>query len=82
MNEHNVDFKALSCLILACPLAGRKSLIQVVGRVLRSDDNKLNPVVIDLADMSVPMFTIPEVRMKRKIIGDEFVCDIKEVNIG
>ena len=70
----------MSCLILACPLAGKKSLIQVVGRVLRSDDNKLNPVVIDLADMSIPMFTIPEIRMKRKIIEDEFMCDIIEEN--
>ena len=70
------DYKELSCLILACPLAGKKSLIQVVGRILRRDLNKLNPVVIDLADLSVPGFTVPEIRMKRKVISDEFSCKI------
>jgi superfamily II DNA or RNA helicase len=72
------DYKELSCLILACPLAGKKSLIQVIGRILRLDENKLAPVVIDLADLSVPGFTIPEIRMKKKIIGDEFDCRIVE----
>lgn len=73
------DYKQLSCLILACPLAGKKSLIQVVGRVLRSVPNKLKPVVIDIADMSIPSFTIPEVRMKKKIIFEEFNCVIEEI---
>jgi superfamily II DNA or RNA helicase len=72
------DYKQLSCLILACPLAGKKSLIQVVGRILRRDSNKLNPVVIDLADLSVPGFTIPEIRMKKKVILDEFECSITD----
>ena len=58
------DFPALSCLILATPLAGRKSLIQVIGRILRTDHNKIAPVVIDLADMSLPFFTLPEVRVQ------------------
>lgn len=75
------DFPALSCLILACPLAGKKSMIQVIGRILRSSIDKLKPLVLDLADMTVPMFTIPEVRMKKKIITEEFVCDIVEENI-
>ena len=72
------DYKELSCLILACPLAGKKSLIQVIGRILRADENKLAPVVIDLADLSVPSFTIPEVRMKKKVITNEFECRIIE----
>jgi hypothetical protein len=38
----------------------------------------LNPVVIDLADLSVPGFTIPEVRMKKNIISGEFGCKIVE----
>lgn len=70
------DYKQLSCLILACPLAGKKSVIQVVGRILRSSDGKLKPIVIDLADMTIPNFTIPEMRMKKKIIEDEFNCPI------
>jgi superfamily II DNA or RNA helicase len=72
------DYKKLSCLILACPLAGKKSLIQVIGRILRSDPDKLAPIVIDLADLSVPLFTIPEVRMKKKVITNEFECRIIE----
>jgi hypothetical protein len=38
------------------------------------------PVVIDLADMTVPAFTIPEIRMKKKIIQGEFNCKIIEEN--
>ena len=75
------DYKELSCLILACPLAGKKSLIQVIGRILRADENKLAPVVIDLADLSVPSFTIPEVRMKKKVITNEFECRIIEKDL-
>jgi len=74
------DYKELSCLILACPLAGKKSLIQVIGRILRKDEEKVSPVVIDLADLSVPNFTVPEIKMKHKIISDEFDCKIVEVN--
>jgi len=70
------DYKELSCLILACPLAGKKSLIQVIGRILRTEVEKLSPVVIDLADLAVPGFTIPEIRMKKKVVSDEFDCEI------
>jgi len=77
----NVDYKELSCLILCTPLAGKKSLIQVIGRILRTCTDKIKPVVIDFADMSIPSFTIPEVRMKKQIISNEFLCDIKEENI-
>jgi len=75
------DYKELSCLILACPLAGKKSLIQVIGRILRLDSDKVSPVVIDLADLSVPSFTIPEIRMKKKVVSDEFDCKIVEIYI-
>ena len=77
----NVDYKELSCLILCTPLAGKKSLIQVIGRILRTSINKLAPMIIDLADMSIPTFTIPEVRMKKQIISNEFACEIIEENI-
>ncbi len=72
------DYKDLSCLILACPLAGKKSLIQVIGRILRSNEGKQKPLVIDLADMTVPTFTIPEIKMKKKIVSNEFHCKIIE----
>ena len=44
------DFKKLDNLILATPLSGKKSLIQVIGRTLRKDDDKKQPVVNDLID--------------------------------
>lgn len=71
------DYKELSCLILACPLAGKKSLIQVVGRILRSTEDKQKPLVIDLNDLTVRL-TPSETEIKKKIIGDEFECDIIE----
>jgi superfamily II DNA or RNA helicase len=70
------DYKELSALIIACPLAGKKSLIQVIGRILRSCDGKTSATVIDLIDMSVPSFSIKEVHMKQSIITKEFRCDI------
>lgn len=63
---------SLSALILACPLAGKKSLIQVIGRILRSKEGKKNPIVIDLIDMGFPQFFLPEVKKKIKILSSEF----------
>lgn len=74
------DFKELSALILACPLAGKKSLIQVIGRILRLCNNKVQPVVVDLIDLCVPTFTLPDVKRKKKIISEEFNCNIIEIN--
>ena len=73
------DFKELSSLILACPLAGKKSLIQVIGRILRLCNNKITPVVVDLIDLCVPTFSLPDVKRKKKIINEEFDCQILEV---
>ena len=76
------DFKELSCLILACSLAGKKSLIQVIGRILRKDENKLPPIVIDLIDMSIPMISLPEAKIKKNIVSNEFACVITEETIS
>lgn len=70
------DFKQLSSLILAVNLAGKKSLIQVVGRILRSCDDKLKPVVDDLIDLSFASMFIPDAKVKTSIITEEFNCEI------
>jgi len=73
------DFKQLSSLILATNLAGRKSLIQVIGRILRNCDNKLAPIVDDLIDLAFPSIFLPDVRTKKNVIKEEFDCIIREV---
>ena len=74
------DMPRLSALILATPLSGKKSLIQVVGRILRKQEGKLDPVVIDFVDVGFPMLSIPEYNRKKKIIKGEFKhCKITEI---
>lgn len=72
------DMKSLSALIYATPLAGKKSLIQTCGRILRDYEGKRQPVVIDLVDMSFPFMSLKEVKKKTKIISDEFQIPIME----
>ena len=72
------DYDKLSAMILACPLSGKKSLIQVVGRILRTCPGKTAPEVVDLVDLSMPAMFVPEVKMKKGIIRNEFKCEIVE----
>jgi superfamily II DNA or RNA helicase len=76
------DFAQLSSLILATNLAGRKSLIQVIGRVLRKHDDKLAPVVDDLIDLAFPSMFIPDVKSKKQIVKNEFDCRIIDSKTG
>jgi len=74
------DFVQLSSLILGTNLAGRKSLIQVVGRILRDGGKSKNaPVVDDLIDIGFPSLFLPDIKAKKNIIKNEFNCAIKEV---
>jgi superfamily II DNA or RNA helicase len=76
------DMNRLSALILACPLSGRKSLIQVIGRILRRCENKLDPIVIDLLDIDFPNMTLPEAKRKKTIVTNEFIgCEIVEEKV-
>ena len=43
-----VSVNCLSCVILACPIAGTTLLEQVIGRVMRLYPGKLHPEVLDL----------------------------------
>lgn len=74
------DYAELSAMILACPLAGKKSVIQTVGRILRQSVGKNSPVVIDLVDLSLPHMFLNELKIKKNIINSEFECLIEEEN--
>lgn len=76
------DYADLSAMILACPLAGKKSIIQTVGRILRTVENKNTPQVIDLVDMSFPQMFTQELKMKKNIIKNEFKCQVNEEHFG
>ena len=72
------DFKELSALILGMPLFGKKSLIQVTGRVLRQSTGKLQPIVIDLIDLDFDsVFNRASVKIKTDVIEKEYNCNIK-----
>ncbi len=74
------DFQQLSSLILATNLAGKKSLIQVVGRILREGDkNKKAPIVDDLIDRGFPSLFLPDMKSKKSVIKGEFNCEIIDV---
>lgn len=49
------DFKHLSALFLTTPISFAGRLIQYVGRVMRYDKNKKQPLVYDYIDWEVPM---------------------------
>jgi superfamily II DNA or RNA helicase len=72
------DFKQLSALIYATPLAGKKSIIQTTGRILRDYEGKREPVVVDLIDMAFPFMSLKEVKQKTKIITEEFQIPVLE----
>ena len=72
------DMRTLSALIYATPLAGKKSLIQTCGRILREYEGKQQPVVVDLIDMAFPFMSLKEIKNKTKIITEEFEIPILE----
>jgi len=72
------DMKSLSALIYATPLAGKKSIIQTCGRILRDYEGKRQPVVVDLIDLAFPFMSLKEVKKKTKIISDEFQIPVME----
>ena len=76
------DFKQLSALIYATPLAGKKSIIQTTGRILREADGKRQPIVVDLVDMAFPFISLKDVKIKVPVIQNEFQIPIEEHREG
>ena len=46
--SEGISINRLSCVILAAPIANEVLLEQIVGRIMRKHENKLDPVVIDI----------------------------------
>ena len=66
------NYQALSSCIIATPLTGRKSLIQVIGRVLRTYENKLQPEIFILIDTAVNDVFTRDIPKVKNILIDEF----------
>lgn len=75
------DYKELSSCIIATPLAGRKSLIQVVGRVVRSAENKQQPKVYILIDIAYGSLFLKDMEIATKILEDEFGTRCLEIEM-
>jgi len=48
MFSEGISINRLSCLILGTPLNNDPLLVQLVGRVIREQEGKLKPVVVDI----------------------------------
>lgn len=46
--SEGISVNILSCVILAAPIANDASLEQIIGRIMRQHEGKLNPLVIDM----------------------------------
>lgn len=75
------DYKALSAAIIGTPLTGRKSLIQVIGRILRQLDGKENPVVYDFIDTGFGGTFTKDLGRKTKLLDSEFDCKFNNVHM-
>jgi superfamily II DNA or RNA helicase len=75
------DMKRLSALIIATPLSGKKSLIQVIGRIVRTCEGKLQPVVIDMIDTDIPELFEQTISYKRSFLEKEFRTLPSTVNV-
>lgn len=71
------DYKELSALIIATPLSGKKSLIQTIGRILRSYPDKIQPVCYIMIDMALGKLFSKEIPKISRIIQDEFEIPVQ-----
>jgi superfamily II DNA or RNA helicase len=46
--SEGISINSLSCVILAVPIANDSLLEQIIGRIQRQNDDKLQPVVLDM----------------------------------
>jgi superfamily II DNA or RNA helicase len=76
------DYKALSALLLACPLKGKTSVIQTSGRILRTFEGKKQPVIFDLIDTSFGDLFLSSIKVKTNIFKSEFKTNqIVEIDV-
>lgn len=70
------DWSNLSALIIGLPISGKKSLIQLIGRILRSKLNKQTPVVYYPIDIDFEHI-FGQLSITISILKKEFGNDIK-----
>lgn len=72
--SHAFDYAALSRLILATPIMGKKSLIQTIGRIVRKSDEKKDAIVYDLIDndSNFNNIFVKSIKNKINILKNEF----------
>jgi superfamily II DNA or RNA helicase len=75
------DMKQLSGAILGTPLSGKKSLIQVIGRILRSFHGKVDPVVYDLIEEQFGGMFMKDLPRKIGILKNEFNCEFNHIKM-
>ncbi len=75
------DYKKLSAAIIGTPLTGKKSLIQVIGRILRELEGKENPVVYDFNDTGFGGLFTKDLGRKTSILDSEFDCKFNNVHM-
>jgi len=79
--SHGFDFPELSALILASPYKGKISLIQSIGRILRTASSKKQPVIFDLMDIQFPSLFSNNINNKMNIFKEEFgECEYKIIS--
>ena len=81
--SHGFDYKELAVLIIATPLSGKTSMIQITGRIVRESTGKTNVYVYDLIDLdfSSSLFNERVINQKISIMSKEFSCEIKHVEV-
>lgn len=75
------DMAALSAAIIGTPLSGKKSLIQVIGRILRSYAGKNAAVVYDFVDKEFNGEFLKDVPRKKGILANEFGCEFNDIQM-
>lgn len=75
------DYKELSVCVIATPLSGRKSLIQVIGRVLRSCEGKTKAKAYIMIDMDFGNMFSKDIDTICNKLKDEFNCNIKILDV-
>lgn len=71
----------LTAAIITTPISGKKSTPQLIGRVLRPQDEEREREIFDLYDLSLPYFMAPEFNRKKYIVKNEYPgLEINEIN--
>ncbi len=80
--SHGFDYEALEVVIITCPLSGKTSLIQIIGRILRNYPNKKRALVFILIDNNFNNEFIKKIKQIKQIINTEFgKCKTEIINI-